>query len=180
MKEALRLAQMAAEEGEVPVGAVIVRNGEVIGRGRNQTIALRNPLAHAEMLAIQEAMPAAGGWRLTDCDMYVTLEPCAMCAGALIHSRIRRLYIGTADPKAGACGSLMDVTGYPGLNHHPEVQAGILQEQCAETLKRFFRELRAKKRFEKKKKHEQQDSLRLPPEDCRQNGVKNEKNDSTD
>ncbi len=145
MREALRLAASAAEEGEVPVGAVIVRKGEIIGRGSNKTIALKDPTAHAEMLALRDALPAAGGWRLPDCDMYVTLEPCAMCAGALVHTRIRRLYIGTADPKSGACGSLLDVTGHPGLNHHPEVQTGILQEQCADVLKTFFRELRRKK-----------------------------------
>ena len=144
MKEALRLAARAAEAGEVPVGAVVVRDGEIIGRGFNQTILRRDPTAHAEMLAVRDALPAAGGWRLPGCDMYVTLEPCAMCAGALVHARIRRLYIGTADPKSGACGSLLDVTGHPGLNHHPEVRTGILQEQCAEILKSFFRELRRK------------------------------------
>ncbi len=144
MKEALRLASIAAEQGEVPVGAVVVRDGEIIGRGANQTITRRDPTAHAEMLAVRDALPAAGGWRLTDCDMYVTLEPCAMCAGALIHARIRRLFIGTPDPKTGACGSLLDVTGQPGLNHHPEIHMGILQEQCAEILKSFFRELRRK------------------------------------
>ena len=144
MKEALRLASLAAEQGEVPVGAVIVRDGSIIGRGANQTITQRDPTAHAEMLAVRDALPAAGGWRLTNCDMYVTLEPCAMCAGALIHARIRRLFIGTPDPKTGACGSLLDVTGQPGLNHHPEVHMGILQEQCAEILKSFFRELRRK------------------------------------
>lgn len=144
MKEALRLASRAAEEGEVPVGAVVVREGRIIGRGRNQTITRKDPTAHAEMLALREALPETGGWRLPDCDMYVTLEPCAMCAGALIHARIQRLYIGTPDPKSGACGSLLDVTGHPGLNHHPEVYSGILQEQCAEILKSFFRELRRK------------------------------------
>lgn len=144
MKEALRLASIAAEQGEVPVGAVVVRDGEIIGRGANQTITRRDPTAHAEMLAVRDALTAAGGWRLTDCDMYVTLEPCAMCAGALIHARIRRLFIGTPDPKTGACGSLLDVTGQPGLNHHPEIHMGILQEQCAEILKSFFRELRRK------------------------------------
>ena len=144
MEEALRLASLAAEQGEVPVGAVIVRDNRIIGRGWNQTITHRDPTAHAEMIAVKEALPEAGGWRLTDCDMYVTLEPCAMCAGALIHARIRRLYIGTPDPKSGACGSLLDVTGQPGLNHHPEVFVGILQEPCAGILKSFFRQLRRK------------------------------------
>lgn len=144
MKEALRLAGLAAEQGEVPVGAVVVRNDRIIGQGFNQTIAQGDPTAHAEMLAIRDALPEAGGWRLTDCDMYVTLEPCTMCAGAMIHTRIRRLFIGTPDPKSGACGSLLNVTGQPGLNHHPEVCMGILQEQCAETLKSFFRKLRRK------------------------------------
>ena len=144
MEEALRLASMAAAQDEVPVGAVVVKDGDIIGRGFNQTILRRDPTAHAEMLAVRDALTAAGGWRLTDCDMYVTLEPCAMCAGALIHARIRRLFIGTPDPKSGACGSVLDITGHPGLNHHPEVQIGILQEQCAEILKAFFRELRRK------------------------------------
>ena len=144
MREALRLASSAAGRGEVPVGAVIVRDGEIIGRGANRTIALRDPTAHAEMLAVRDALPAAGGWRLTDCDMYVTLEPCAMCAGALIHTRIRSLYIGTPDPKSGACGSLLDITGTPGLNHHPDVYTGILREECSAILKSFFRELRRK------------------------------------
>ena len=144
MEEALRMASLAAKNGEVPVGAVIVRDGRIIGRGANQTIALRDPTAHAEMMAVRDALPEAGGWRLTDCDMYVTLEPCAMCAGALIHTRIRRLYIGAPDPKSGACGSLLDVTGHPGMNHHPEVHTGILQEPCSEILKSFFRQLRRK------------------------------------
>ena len=111
MAEALDLAREAAEAGEVPVGAVIVRDGKMIGRAGNRTEAQKDPTAHAEMLAIRQALEAVGGWRLTGCDMYVTLEPCAMCAGAIVHARIRNLYIGTEDPKTGACGSVLDITG---------------------------------------------------------------------
>ncbi|MDD7409329.1 MAG: tRNA adenosine(34) deaminase TadA [Anaerovoracaceae bacterium] len=144
MAEALRLAREAASQGEVPVGAVIVKEGNIIGRGSNRTVAEKDPTTHAEMKAVQEALKAVGGWRLTGCDMYVTLEPCAMCAGALVHSRIANLYIGTTDPKSGACGSVLDVTGEPKLNHHPVVHKGILQEECAQVLRDFFRELRRK------------------------------------
>ena len=108
MREALSLAHEAAQAGEVPVGAVIVHDGRVISAARNRTEERKDPLAHAEMLAIQEALCAVGGWRLKNCDMYVTLEPCAMCAGAIVHARIRNLFIGTPDPKTGACGSVMN------------------------------------------------------------------------
>ena len=145
MREAIAEARMAAEAGEIPIGAVIVKDGKIVGRGRNCAEEAKDPTCHAEMLAIKDACRNLGAWRLTGCDMYVTLEPCAMCAGALIHARIRRLYIGTGDPKSSACGSVLDVTGHPGLNHHPDVQTGILQEQCAEILKKFFRELRRKR-----------------------------------
>lgn len=144
MREALALAAEAALEGEVPVGAVIVKDGEIIGRGVNRTVRDKDPLKHAEMMAIRDALPAVGGWRLVDCDLYVTLEPCAMCAGAIVHSRIRRVIIGTADPKAGACGSVLDITGEPKLNHHPEMIRGVLQEECSQILKDFFRKLRRK------------------------------------
>ena len=145
MEEALSLAREAAQAGEVPVGAVIVREGEVISAARNRTEERKNPLAHAEMLAIEEALSAVGGWRLTNCDMYVTLEPCAMCAGAIVHARIRNLFIGTPDPKTGACGSVMNITADPHLNHHPQVMTGILSDQCSDLLKEFFRQLRRKK-----------------------------------
>lgn len=145
MREALGLAHEAAQAGEVPVGAVVVHDGMVISAARNRTEERKDPLAHAEMLAIQEALCAVGGWRLTDCDMYVTLEPCAMCAGAIVHARIRNLFIGTPDPKTGACGSVMNITADPHLNHHPQVVTGILREECSGILKEFFRQLRRKK-----------------------------------
>lgn len=144
MREALRLAEEAAGQEEVPVGAVVVRDGVIIGRGRNRTEERKDPLQHAEMLAIKEALAAAGGWRLIGCDLYVTLEPCAMCAGAAVHSRIRRVIIGTEDPKTGACGSVLDVTGEPRLNHHPEIVRGVLREECSQILKDFFRKRRRK------------------------------------
>ncbi len=144
MAEALDLAREAAEAGEVPVGAVIVRDGKMIGRAGNRTEAQKDPTAHAEMLAIRQALEAVGGWRLTGCDMYVTLEPCAMCAGAIVHARIRNLYIGTEDPKTGACGSVLDITGDTRLNHQPHVERGILREECSDLLKCFFRQLRRK------------------------------------
>lgn len=144
MAEALDLAREAAEAGEVPVGAVIVRDGKMIGRAGNRTEAQKDPTAHAEMLAIRQALEAVGGWRLTGCDMYVTLEPCTMCAGAIVHARIRNLYIGTEDPKTGACGSVLDITGDTRLNHQPHVERGILREECSDLLKCFFRQLRRK------------------------------------
>lgn len=146
MKEALRLAADAGAAGEVPVGAVVVKDGAIIGRGRNRTEETKNPFAHAEMLAMQEALTAVGGWRLTGCDLYVTLEPCAMCAGAIVHGRLRRVVMGTADPKTGACGSVMNILADRHLNHQPEVVTGILQEECALILKEFFRQLRRKKK----------------------------------
>ena len=145
MREALSLAHEAAQAGEVPVGAVIVHDGRVISVARNRTEERKDPLAHAEMLAIQEALCAVGGWRLKNCDMYVTLEPCAMCAGAIGHARIRNLFIGAPDPKTGACGSVMNITADPHLNHHPQVVTGILKEECSGILKEFFRQLRRRK-----------------------------------
>lgn len=146
MREALKLAQAAADAGEVPVGAVIVKDGAVIGRGRNRTEETKNPFAHAEMNAMQEALTAVGGWRLADCDMYVTLEPCSMCAGAIVHARLKNVYIGTSDPKTGACGSVMNILADKHLNHQPYVETGILQEECSEILKNFFRQLRRNKK----------------------------------
>ena len=145
MREALSLAHEAAQAGEVPVGAVIVHDGRVISAARNRTEERKDPLAHAEMLAIQEALCAVGGWRLKNCYMYVTLEPCAMCAGAIVHARIRNLFIGAPDPKTGACGSVMNITADPHLNHHPQVVTGILKEECSGILKEFFRQLRRRK-----------------------------------
>lgn len=141
MEEALREAGKAAAMGEVPVGAVIVRDGQIIARGHNRTETDRDPTAHAEMIAIRAAAQALGGWRLPGCTLYVTLEPCSMCAGAIVWARIERLVIGTMDPKAGACGSVCNLVQEPRFNHRVEVEvlAGPVQEACAQQLKDFFR-----------------------------------------
>ena len=141
MKEALALAAEAAEEGEVPVGAVVVRHGEIIGRGRNRREVGKNALAHAEIEAIEQACHTAGGWRLTDATLYVTLEPCPMCAGAIINARIDRVVYGASDPKAGSCGSIVDLFSLP-YNHKPAVTVGVMEEECAGLLKQFFSRLR--------------------------------------
>ena len=141
MKQALELAEQAAAEGEVPVGAVIVHDGQVVGMGRNRRERDKNALAHAELEAIDAACRALGGWRLPNCTLYVTLEPCPMCAGAIINSRIERVVQGTADPKAGSCGSIVDLFALP-YNHRPELTTGVLEEACREQLKAFFRSLR--------------------------------------
>lgn len=141
MAVALELAREAAAEGEVPVGAVIVRNGEIIGAGRNRREGEKNALAHAEIEAIDAACRRLGGWQLVDCTMYVTLEPCPMCAGAIINSRIDRLVQGASNPKAGSCGSVVDLFALP-YNHRPELISGVMEEQCAEVLKSFFKGLR--------------------------------------
>jgi len=138
MRAALREAERAAENDEVPVGCVIVHDGLVIGRGRNQVETLQDATAHAEIVAIGAASEAIGGWRLTDCTLYVTLEPCAMCAGAMVLARVGRLVYGAPDPKAGACGSVLNVIHEPRLNHRVEVTAGVLAEACGELLRRFF------------------------------------------
>ena len=142
MKEAINEAEKAFRQGEVPVGAVIVKDGEIIGRGHNLTETRGDATCHAEMLAIREASEKLGGWRLTGCTMYVTVEPCSMCAGALVWSRMERLYIGTMDPKAGACGSVVDLVDNPKLNHRIQVDTGIMEEECKELMKKFFDELR--------------------------------------
>ena len=142
MQEALAAARRAAAIGEVPVGAVVVRDGRVIGRGYNRRETDRDPLAHAEMEAIRQAAAAVGGWRLVGCTMYVTLEPCAMCAGALVLSRIERLVYGASDPKAGWCGSLGDLVRDPRLNHRLEVERGVLEAECSRLLRDFFATLR--------------------------------------
>lgn len=144
MEEALRLARLAAEAGEVPVGAVIVKDGEIIGRGFNSTETDKDPTCHAEIKAIRQAAAALGGWRLSGCSMYVTLEPCSMCAGAIVLSRLDALYIGTPDPKSGACVSLSQITTDSRLNHRVELHVGILQEECSAVMKDFFRKLRSK------------------------------------
>jgi tRNA(adenine34) deaminase len=142
MLEALAEARRAAGIGEVPIGAVIVRDGEVIGRGHNRREIDRDPLAHAELLAIREAASRLQGWRLEGCTMYVTLEPCAMCAGALVNSRVERLVYGAADPKAGYCGTLGNLVQDPRLNHRLEVTAGVLESESAALLRGFFASLR--------------------------------------
>jgi tRNA(adenine34) deaminase len=142
MTEALAEARRAAALGEVPIGAVVVREGEALGRGYNRREIDGDPLAHAEILAIRQAAGAMGGWRLTGCTMYVTLEPCPMCAGALVASRIERLVYGATDPKAGYCGSLGNIVQDPRLNHRLEVTAGVLESESAELLRGFFASLR--------------------------------------
>jgi len=142
MREALRQALKAGKADEVPVGAVIVRAGKVIARAHNQVELLKDATAHAEMLALTQAEAGVGDWRLTDCDLYVTKEPCAMCAGAIVHTRVRRVIFGCADPAAGAAGSVINLLQMPTLNHRCDIAAGVLQDECAEILQSFFRERR--------------------------------------
>ena len=139
MWQALREAEAAAEAGDVPVGAVVVHAGRIIGRGRNQRELLNDPTAHAEIIAITAAAASRESWRLDDCTLYVTLEPCAMCAGAVVLARPARLVYGAADPKAGACGSVLQVVDHPQLNHRLEPVGGILAAECGSILKEFFR-----------------------------------------
>lgn len=141
MRQAIALAKEAAEEGEVPVGAVVAHRGEIIGRGRNRRESARSALAHAEIEAIDNACRSLGGWRLFGCELYVTLEPCPMCAGAVINARIARVVFGARDPKAGSCGSVVDLFALP-YNHRPQVVSGVLEEECAALLSDFFRNLR--------------------------------------
>jgi tRNA(adenine34) deaminase len=142
VREALRHAQKAYEAGEVPVGAVVVREGRIIARAYNQVELLKDATAHAEMLALTQAEAAVGDWRLTDCDLYVTKEPCAMCAGAIVHVRLRRLIFGCADPRAGAAGSVINLLQLPSLNHRCEITSGVLENECASILQDFFRKRR--------------------------------------
>ena len=142
MLEALEEAKKAFHKGEVPIGAVIVKDGEIIGRGHNLTETLKDPTCHAEILAIREASEKLGTPRLTGATMYVTVEPCSMCAGALVWARVSRLYIGAMDAKAGGCGSVMDIVDHPKLNHRIEVETGILKEECETLMKEFFQNLR--------------------------------------
>jgi len=142
MEEALREAHRALVMGEVPVGAVVVHDGSIIGRGSNRPLSDNDPTAHAEVLALREAGKAIGNYRLLDCDLYVTVEPCAMCAGAITHARIRRLIYGAEDAKAGAVHSMFQVLNHPKLNHKVEVDAGVLAARCMELLQTFFRERR--------------------------------------
>lgn len=144
MKEALKLAKEAFDEGEVPVGAVVVCDGVIVGRGKNSREKSKNALCHAELEAINEACKALGGWRLFKCDMYVTLEPCPMCAGAIINSRIKRLVYGAYDKKAGAVKSVVDIFSLP-FNHKPETVGGFMEEECSSLLTSFFSLLRKNK-----------------------------------
>jgi tRNA(adenine34) deaminase len=138
MREALALARAAQARGEVPVGAVVVRAGEIVGRGGNASVAANDPTAHAEIAALRDAARTLGNYRLPDCDLYVTLEPCVMCAGAFMHARIRRLVFGASDPKTGACGSVVDLFGERMLNHHTMVAGGVAGDECGKLLAAFF------------------------------------------
>ena len=138
MAAALQHAREAADAHDVPVGAIVVRDGTVIGRGSNRTVRDQDPTAHAEMLAIREAARASGSWRLAGCELFVTLEPCAMCAGAIVLARLDRVVFGAWDEKAGMAGSVGDLLRHPRLNHRPQVVAGIMADECSAELQRFF------------------------------------------
>jgi tRNA(adenine34) deaminase len=142
MQEALRLAKKAYAADEVPVGAIVVREGKIIARAYNQVELLKDATAHAEMLALTQAEAAVGDWRLIDCDLYVTKEPCVMCAGAIVHTRIRRVIFGCVDSKAGAAGSMLNLLQQPALNHRCEITTGVQQTECAAILQEFFRRQR--------------------------------------
>ena len=142
MREALLEAEKALAAGEVPIGAVMVRDGEIIARGNNLRNTAKNPLRHAEIDVINEAAGIVGDWRLEDCTLYVTVEPCPMCAGAIVQARIPKVIFGTRNSKAGCSGSVLDVLHEPKLNHQVETEEGILQEECAEIMRRFFRRFR--------------------------------------
>jgi tRNA(adenine34) deaminase len=142
MREALRQAQKACAADEVPVGALIVREGKIIARAHNQVELLKDATAHAEMLALTQAEAAVADWRLTDCDLYITKEPCAMCAGAIVHTRIRRVIFGCTDPSAGAAGSVMNILRMQSLNHRCEITSGVLENECVAILQKFFRKRR--------------------------------------
>jgi tRNA(adenine34) deaminase len=146
MQYALQLADKAEQSGEIPVGAVLVKDGVVLGEGWNQSIQLNDPSAHAEMIAIRQAAEKIGNYRLIDCTLYVTLEPCAMCAGLLVHSRVKRLVFGAKDAKTGAAGSVLDIVQHPVLNHQLVVQDGLLAQQCANKLSEFFRRRRTEQK----------------------------------
>lgn len=142
MKEALKEAQKAYELGEIPIGAIIVKDGEIIARGHNLTETEKDPTAHAEMIAIRQAAKKLGGWRLPGCTLYVTCEPCSMCAGAIVWARLEKVCIGTMDPKGGACGSVFNIVQEEKLNHRVELETRIMEKECSEIMKTFFKELR--------------------------------------
>jgi tRNA(adenine34) deaminase len=147
MQLAINMANEAAANGEVPVGAVVVKNGAVVGLGCNSPIANNDPTAHAEMIAIREAGANLENYRLVDCSLYVTLEPCVMCMGAILHARISKLYFGATDPKTGACGSVINLLDQPKLNHHTTGHAGLMAEECSHLLSDFFAKRRKEKQF---------------------------------
>jgi len=159
MGEALRQALKAYEAEEVPIGAVIVRNGRIIARAFNQVETLNDATAHAEMLAITQAEEAAGNWRLNDCTLYVTKEPCPMCAGASVHVRFQRVVFGVGDPKGGAAGGALNLLQFPGLNHKTEITAGVREEECRQILVSFFGEQRAKNKALRQASKETPESL---------------------
>ena len=142
MRAALTLAQCAWDAGEVPVGAVVVKDGEIIGRGFNQPITSNDPTTHAEIVALREAAQHVKNYRLVDCALYVTLEPCMMCVGAMLHARLKRVVFGAHDPKTGVCGSIMDLPKEEKLNHHTTFEGGVLRDECSAMLKAFFQSRR--------------------------------------
>jgi tRNA(adenine34) deaminase len=146
MRAALREAKKALALGEVPIGCVLVADGKIIARGYNRRKTDHNTLSHAELNAIRKASKRTGDWRLEQCEMYVTLEPCQMCAGAIVQARIPKIYIGTMNPKAGCAGSLLNLLQFPSFNHQVDIETGILQEECAQMLTGFFRDMRDKKK----------------------------------
>ena len=155
MQEAIKEARLAKDKGEVPIGAVVVKDGTVIGRGHNLKEGFQDATLHAELLAIRQANQTLGNWRLEDCDLFVTLEPCPMCSGAIVQSRIRRVYYGPHDPKSGAAGSLMNLLQDDRLNHQTEVIPGLLQADCQDLLQSFFKDLRARKKKEKQDRQQE-------------------------
>ena len=157
MKEAIRQAKKAWKLEEVPIGCVIVHEGKIIGRGYNRRTADKNVLAHAEIQAIRKACRKMGDWRLEDCTLYVTLEPCQMCAGAIVQARIPRVVAGCMNPKAGCAGSILNLLQMPEFNHQAELTTGVLEAECAELMKGFFRELREKQKRKKEKEKEQKE-----------------------
>ena len=146
MRQALALASQAEAIGEVPVGAVVVKDSEIVGRGFNAPISRSDPSAHAEMMALRDAAQRLGNYRLAGCELYVTLEPCMMCAGAIMHARVARVVYGARDPKTGACGSVLDVFAELRLNHHAQVEGGVLAEECGTMLSNFFARRRAQRK----------------------------------
>ena len=149
MREALKQAKKAIQIGEVPIGCVIVYQGKIIGRGYNKRNTNKTTLAHAELIAIQKASKAMGDWRLEDCTMYVTLEPCQMCSGAIVQARIKKVVVGTMNPKAGCAGSILNLLQMKEFNHQVEIEAGIMEKECTEILQRFFKDLRIRNKLEK-------------------------------